>query len=192
MSSGYEPRLTEPLKASCLIREGQPVKLSCRFDAYPKAEIHWLKDAVPIDFASLGISRDFKVRSPTVELIRMFFLSHLVGCEGSRLHCSSHQGGFSRRHGLVHGPHTQSIRRSSVVYSIDCRGFLLSNVVSFLPTGVNHSDERFSFPCSDSDMSDTPCKPVIIQPLRDTSLVEGQKLKLHAAVRAHPDRKSVV
>ena len=61
MTSGYEPRLTEPLKASCVIREGQPVKLSCRFDAYPKGEIQWLKDGVPIDFAALGISRDFTV-----------------------------------------------------------------------------------------------------------------------------------
>ena len=61
MSSGYEPRLTEPLKASYLIREGQPVKLSCRFDASPKGNIHWLKDGIPIDFEALGISRDFTV-----------------------------------------------------------------------------------------------------------------------------------
>jgi hypothetical protein len=61
MSSEYEPYLTEPLKASYLIREGQPVKLSCRFDANPKGEIEWLKDGIAIDFAALGISRDFKV-----------------------------------------------------------------------------------------------------------------------------------
>jgi hypothetical protein len=61
MTSTYEPRFTEPLKASYLIREGQPVKLSCRFDAYPNGEIQWLKDGIPIDFEALGISRDFKV-----------------------------------------------------------------------------------------------------------------------------------
>ena len=61
MPSDYEPRLTDPLKASYLIREGQPVKLSCRFDASPKALIEWLKDGNPIDFEALGISRDFKV-----------------------------------------------------------------------------------------------------------------------------------
>ena len=61
MTTGYEPRLTEPLKASHLIREGQPVKLSCRFDAVPKADIQWMKDGIPIDFEALGISRDFKV-----------------------------------------------------------------------------------------------------------------------------------
>ena len=60
-SLDYEPRLTEPLQASYLIREGQPVKLSCRFDASPRGEIQWLKDGIPIDFEALGISRDFKV-----------------------------------------------------------------------------------------------------------------------------------
>ena len=36
-------------------------------------------------------------------------------------------------------------------------------------------------------MSDTPCKPVIVQPLRDTKINEGEKLKLHAAINAHPE-----
>ena len=57
----HEPRLTEPLQASHVIREGQPVKLSCRFEAHPKGDVQWLKDGVPIDFEALGISRDFKV-----------------------------------------------------------------------------------------------------------------------------------
>ena len=61
MSFEYEPRFTEPLKASYIIREGQPVKLSCRFDASPKGNIQWLKDGIAIDFEALGISRDFKV-----------------------------------------------------------------------------------------------------------------------------------
>jgi len=61
MSSEYEPCLTEPLKASYIIREGHPVKLSCRFNASPKGSIQWLKDGIPIDFEALGISRDFKV-----------------------------------------------------------------------------------------------------------------------------------
>ncbi|CAF4400974.1 unnamed protein product, partial [Adineta steineri] len=50
MSMEYEPRLTEPLKASYIIREGQPVKLSCRFDANPRGDVQWLKDGIPIDF----------------------------------------------------------------------------------------------------------------------------------------------
>jgi hypothetical protein len=61
MPSQYEPRFTEPLQASYIIREGQPVKLSCRFDASPKANIEWLKDGISINFEALGISRDFKV-----------------------------------------------------------------------------------------------------------------------------------
>lgn len=36
-------------------------------------------------------------------------------------------------------------------------------------------------------MSDTPCKPLFVQPLRDTTINEGQKLKLHAAINAHPE-----
>ena len=36
-------------------------------------------------------------------------------------------------------------------------------------------------------MSDTPCKPVFVQPLRDITIHEGQKLKLHAAINAHPE-----
>jgi hypothetical protein len=57
----YGPRLTEPLKGTYHIREGQPIKLSCRFDAQPKGDIQWLKDGVPIDFEALGIGRDFTV-----------------------------------------------------------------------------------------------------------------------------------
>lgn len=70
MSSEYEPRLTDPLKASYVAREGQPVKLSCRFDASPKATITWLKDGVAIDFEAMGISRDFKVGIPRVTCVR--------------------------------------------------------------------------------------------------------------------------
>lgn len=36
-------------------------------------------------------------------------------------------------------------------------------------------------------MSDTPCKPVFVQPLLDAFITEGQKLKLHAAINAHPE-----
>jgi hypothetical protein len=36
-------------------------------------------------------------------------------------------------------------------------------------------------------MSDTPCKPVFVQPLLDITIPEGQKLKLHAAINAHPE-----
>jgi len=36
-------------------------------------------------------------------------------------------------------------------------------------------------------MSDTPCKPVFVQPLLDITINEGEKLKLHAAINAHPE-----
>jgi hypothetical protein len=36
-------------------------------------------------------------------------------------------------------------------------------------------------------MSDTPCKPVFVQSLLDITIIEGQKLKLHAAINAQPE-----
>jgi len=39
----------------------------------------------------------------------------------------------------------------------------------------------------ESEMSDTPCKPVFVQPLLDVNINEGQKLKLHAAINAYPE-----
>lgn len=61
MSTNYEPRFIQSLKTSYQVREGQPVKLSCRFESHPRADIQWLKNGTPIDFEALGISRDFKV-----------------------------------------------------------------------------------------------------------------------------------
>jgi len=45
----------------------------------------------------------------------------------------------------------------------------------------------FNYFSSESEMSDTPCKPVFVQPLLDITINEGQKLKLHAAINAHPE-----
>jgi hypothetical protein len=36
-------------------------------------------------------------------------------------------------------------------------------------------------------MSDTPSKPNFVQSLRDTTINEGEKLKLNAAINAHPE-----
>ena len=36
-------------------------------------------------------------------------------------------------------------------------------------------------------MSDTPSKPIIVQPLRDVNINEGETLKLHAAINAYPE-----
>jgi hypothetical protein len=47
--------------------------------------------------------------------------------------------------------------------------------------------QYFSHFSSESEMSDTPCKPVFVQPLLDLSINEGNKLKLHAAINAHPE-----
>ena len=71
-----QPRFLEPLKPSYQIREGQPVKLSCRFDAHPRGEIQWLKDGKPIDFEALGISRDFKVSRSSI-LSKEKYHSHI-------------------------------------------------------------------------------------------------------------------
>ncbi|CAF3636008.1 unnamed protein product [Rotaria sordida] len=149
MSSQYEPRLTEPLKASYIIREGQPVKLSCRFDANPKGDIQWLKDGMPINFAALGISRDFKVVKEvdyTALLIKEAF--------------PEDTGSYTV---IIHNP--------------------LGEARSFAQLTV----EEFFSRTPESEMSDTPCKPVFVQPLRDITINEGQKLRLHAAINAHPE-----
>ena len=36
-------------------------------------------------------------------------------------------------------------------------------------------------------MAETHCKPVFVQSLMDTTVNEGQKLKLHAAINAQPE-----
>ncbi|CAF0743307.1 unnamed protein product [Adineta steineri] len=149
MSMEYEPRLTEPLKASYIIREGQPVKLSCRFDANPRGDVQWLKDGIPIDFDELGISRDFTVVKEydyTALLIKEAFPED----EGS--------------------------------YAVVIRNFL-GEARSFTQLTV----EEFFCRTPESEMSDTPCKPIFVQPLLDTTINEGQKLKLHAAINAHPE-----
>ncbi|CAF1127621.1 unnamed protein product [Adineta steineri] len=149
MSFEYEPRFTEPLKASYVIREGQPVKLSCRFDASPNSSIQWLKDGVEIEFESLGISRDFKVIKEvdyTALLIKEAFPEDT-------------------------GSYIVVIRNT------------LGEAHSFTQLTV----EEFFCRTPESEMSDTPMKPVFVQPLRDTSINEGQQLKLHAAINAHPE-----
>ncbi|CAF2499044.1 unnamed protein product [Rotaria sp. Silwood2] len=149
MSSQYEPRFTEPLKASYIIREGQPVKLSCRFDANPQGDVEWLKDGKPIDFAALGISRDFKVVKEvdyTALLIKEAFPEDI-------------------------GSYTVIIRNP------------LGEARSFAQLTV----EGYFCRTPESEMSDTPCKPIFVQPLRDITIHEGQKLKLHAAINAHPE-----
>ncbi|CAF3449488.1 unnamed protein product [Rotaria socialis] len=149
MSSGYEPRLTEPLKASYIIREGQPVKLSCRFDANPKGDILWLKDGIPIDFEALGISRDFKI------VREVDYTALLI---------------------------TETFPEDTGSYTVSIRN-PLGEARSFTRLTV----EEFFCRTPESEMSDTSCRPVFVQPLRDTTITEGQKLKLHAAINAHPE-----
>ncbi|CAF3985915.1 unnamed protein product, partial [Rotaria magnacalcarata] len=149
MSSEHEPRLTEPLQASYLIREGQPVKISCRFDASPQIDIEWLKDGNPIDFEALGISRDFKVVKEvdyTALLIKEAFPEDT-------------------------GSYTVVIRNA------------LGEARSFTQLSV----EEFFCRTPESEMSETLCKPTIVQPLLDTNINEGEKLKLHAAINGHPE-----
>ncbi|CAF1249492.1 unnamed protein product [Adineta ricciae] len=149
MSLDYEPRFTEPLQASYIVREGQPVKLSCRFTAYPKGTITWLKDGTPIDFEALGISRDFTVVKEvdyTALLIKEAFPEDT-------------------------GSYVVVIRNS------------IGEAHSFTQLTV----EDFFCRTPESELSDTPSKPVFVQSLRDTTINEGQKLKLNAAVNAHPE-----
>ncbi|CAF0886808.1 unnamed protein product [Rotaria sp. Silwood1] len=149
MSTEYKPRLTESLQASYLIREGHPVKLSCRFDASPTVDIQWLKDGIPIDFEALGISRDFKVVKE-VDYTALLIMEAFPEDTGS---------------------YTVIIRNS---FGEACSSTQL-NV------------EEFFCRTPESEMSDTPCKPVFVQPLLDTTINEGEKLKLHAAINAHPE-----
>jgi len=101
MSSEYAPRLTEPIQALYIIREGQPVKLSCRFDANPKGEIQWLKDGIPIDFAELGISRDFTVSSKSFFNNEFYFFIQ-IGCKRNRLYSFINKRSVSRRCGILY------------------------------------------------------------------------------------------
>ena len=39
----------------------------------------------------------------------------------------------------------------------------------------------------ESELSDTPHKPVFAQLLTDTTIIEGERLKLSAAINAHPE-----
>jgi hypothetical protein len=49
-------------------------------------------------------------------------------------------------------------------------------------------EKYVSWPFSrESEMSDTPCKPIFVQSLMDATLNEGDKLKLHAAINALPE-----
>ncbi|CAF4872968.1 unnamed protein product, partial [Rotaria magnacalcarata] len=41
--------------------------------------------------------------------------------------------------------------------------------------------EEFFCRTPELEMFNTSCRPVFVQPLRDTTITEGQKLKLHAA-----------
>ncbi|UJR28306.1 hypothetical protein I4U23_009551 [Adineta vaga] len=137
MTSEYEPRLTEPLKALYI-----NTRRTTR-------EIQWLKDGIPIDFDELGISRDFTVVKEidyTALLIKEAFPEDA-------------------------GSYTVLIRNS------------LGEARSFTQLTV----EEFFCRTPESEMSDTPCKPIFVQPLLDTMINEGQKLKLHAAINAHPE-----
>ena len=109
MSTEYEPRLTEPLQGSYQIREGQPVKLSCRFDAQPRADIQWLKDGLPIDFEALGISRDFKVCALIAHEAGNVLTTCISGRERGRLHRFTDQGSLSRRYRIVYRSDSKSM-----------------------------------------------------------------------------------
>jgi hypothetical protein len=57
------PVVEEPLKNIVMVKEGLPIKLFSKFNAYPRADVVWLRDNKPIDLNLMGMAKDFTVRS---------------------------------------------------------------------------------------------------------------------------------
>ena len=43
------------------MQEGKPISMSCRYSAFPRVDIIWLRDNQPIDLNLMGLSKDFKI-----------------------------------------------------------------------------------------------------------------------------------
>ena len=61
--SNKAPVIDEPLAQSYTIKEGKEICLTCRYSAYSKVEIVWLRDNQPIDLNLMGLTKEFKVKS---------------------------------------------------------------------------------------------------------------------------------
>ncbi len=55
------PEIDENLPSTYTVKEGKPISLKCRYTAYPRVEVIWLRDNQPIDFNLMGFNKDFKV-----------------------------------------------------------------------------------------------------------------------------------
>jgi hypothetical protein len=55
------PVIVEHLQNIIMVKEGLPIKFFCRFNAYPRADVVWLRDNKQIDLNLMGMSKDFTV-----------------------------------------------------------------------------------------------------------------------------------
>ena len=55
------PVIDEPLAPTYTIKEGKKICLTCRYTAYPRCDVIWLRDNQPIDLNLMGLSKEFKV-----------------------------------------------------------------------------------------------------------------------------------
>ncbi len=55
------PIIDEPLAPTYTFKEGKNIFLTCRYTAYPRCDVIWLRDNQPIDLNLMGLSKMFKV-----------------------------------------------------------------------------------------------------------------------------------
>jgi hypothetical protein len=55
------PVIDEQLEPAYTVKEGKRIILKCRYTAYPRCDVIWLRDNQPIDLNLMGLSKDFKV-----------------------------------------------------------------------------------------------------------------------------------
>jgi hypothetical protein len=49
------------LPSTYTVKEGKSFSLKCRYTAYPKVDVIWLRDNQAIDLNLMGLNKDFKV-----------------------------------------------------------------------------------------------------------------------------------
>ena len=56
------PVIDDHLPASYTVKEGKSFSLTCRYSAFPRVDVVWLRDNQQIDLNLMGLSKDFKAR----------------------------------------------------------------------------------------------------------------------------------
>jgi len=59
------PVIDVHLEPSYTVKEGKPILLSCKYTAFPRVDVIWLRDNQPIDLNLMGLSKEFKVSLKT-------------------------------------------------------------------------------------------------------------------------------